>query len=411
MYRLEVNTPLITPSTANPAKIPQMNLHDPKKPNLRASFIIKMLLGPGVMDVIITYERNAIILINSPSFSNLLSNSLYCKIIIIINKIEINKSMIIFFDTSKNLRGREMEIRHLITFMSIVEIGSYTGAASKLGYTQSTITSHIQAIEEEIGGELFTYVKRNLQLTHIGRELIPLAEELLSTHEQIKNMRSSKEVKGVLRVAAPESLTISRLGPIIREFSLKYPHVKIVLTNGTCGQNQIDLISGKVDVAFMVYPELKLEKCLHYSLFEEKIVLVSSNEGMDHFDAYKKNNTKQFFITNEESCSYRTMFEKYLLKHDIDNFQKMELWSIEAIKKIVMSGLGFAVLPYITVKEEVDSGKLKIVRHNEKFEPFYSHMLIKKKKWLSPPLEAFVELVLNLINEPDKGKELIHQSN
>lgn len=291
-----------------------------------------------------------------------------------------------------------MEIRHLVTFQTIVEVGSYTGAASKLGYTQSTITSHIQALEREIGGELFTYVKRRLQLTHLGRELIPLAEDLLSTHDQIKNMQSAREVKGVLKVAAPESLTISRLGPIIREYSLKYPHVNIILTNGTCGQNQMDLMSGRVDVALMVYPEINPEKCIHYSLVEEKIVLVSSNDGPDHFDEYKKNSTSHFFITNEEGCSYRTMFERYLLKHAICNFQTMELWSIEAIKQIVMSGLGFSILPYITVKEEVDSGKLKILSHGEKFDPIYSHMLIKKKKWLSPAVEAFGELVLHSIS-------------
>lgn len=250
-------------------------------------------------------------------------------------------------------------------------------------------------MKHEIGGELFTYVKRDLQLTHLGRELIPLAEDLLSTHNQIKNMQSAREVKGVLKVAAPESLTISRLAPVIRDYSLKYPHVKIILTNGTCGQNQIDLMSGRVDVALMVYPE----KCIHHSLVEEKIVLVSSNDGPDHFDEYKQNSTSCFFITNEESCSYRTMFEKHLLKHDICCFQTMELWSIEAIKQMVMSGLGFSVLPYITVKEEVASGKMKILSHAEKFDPIYSHMLIKKKKWLSPAVEAFGELVLQSISK------------
>jgi DNA-binding transcriptional LysR family regulator len=89
------------------------------------------------------------------------------------------------------------------------------------------------------------------------------------------------------------------------------------------------------------------------------------------------------------------MFERYLVKNDLHHFQTMELWSIEAIKKIVISGLGFSVLPYVTVKEEVACGKLKIINHNEQFEPFYSHMLIKKKKWLSPAVESFVEVVLN----------------
>lgn len=52
-----------------------------------------------------------------------------------------------------------MEIRHLVTFQAIVEMGSYTGAAAKLGYTQSTITTHIQALEQETGGALFSYEK------------------------------------------------------------------------------------------------------------------------------------------------------------------------------------------------------------------------------------------------------------
>jgi len=96
------------------------------------------------------------------------------------------------------------------------------------------------------------------------------------------------------------------------------------------------------------------------------------------------------------------MFERHLLKQGIHNFQTMELWSIEAIKQTVMSGLGFSILPYITVKEEVDSGKLKILSHSEKLDPIYSHMLTKKKKWLLPSVEAFVELVQNSINElPD----------
>ncbi|KIO59835.1 hypothetical protein B4143_2564 [Bacillus subtilis] len=292
-----------------------------------------------------------------------------------------------------------MEIRHLITFQTIVKKGSYTGAASKLGYTQSTITTHIQALEQEIGGALFTYEKRSLRLTALGRELIPLAEDLLSTHEQIKNMQNVHEVKGVLKVAAPESLTISRLGPIIKGFSQKYPHVKIILSNGTCGQNQVDLLSGRVDIALMVYPEIHIEKCVHYTLAEEKIVLIGSMEGPDHFDGYRQEKSKHFFITNEEGCSYRSMFERYLVKHDIRGFQTMELWSIEAIKQTVMSGLGFSVLPYITVKKEVEAGKLKILQHVEALDPIYSHLLLKKKKWQLPAAEAFAELVLHSIRE------------
>ncbi|MYL20571.1 LysR family transcriptional regulator [Halobacillus litoralis] len=289
-----------------------------------------------------------------------------------------------------------MEIRHLVTFQAILETGSYTGAAVNLGYTQSTLTAHIQALESEIGGPLFTYVERKLQLTPLGRELIPLAEDLLSTRDQIRNMKHSKKMSGTLTIAAPESLTISMLGPILQDYSLQYPEVNLVVTNGTCGENQSDVLSGRVDVAFMIYPDFQQEKCLHYSLGLEDIVLVTHPDGPDQFGEIKQR--KPVYLTNEKGCSYRMMFEKHLMKQDLE-FPTMELWSIEAIKQMVISGLGFAALPRRTVQQEIETGRLKKITHEESFSPLYSHMLIRNKKWLSPAVEAFLNTVQSKVPE------------
>lgn len=292
-----------------------------------------------------------------------------------------------------------MEIRHFITFRTIIDVGSYTNAAMKLGYTQSTITFHIQALEREIGGKLFTYVKRDLTLTPLGKELIPLADELLLSYNRITHMnRDNNKVSGELKIAAPESLTISRLGPILRKYSATYPDVKIVLSNGTCGDNQKDLVSGYVDIAFMIWPRLEIDNCIHHQLHKEEIVLISSpHNKIQHFDELKNKRTTDFFITNEEGCSYRSMFENYLIANELPSFQTMELWSLEAIKQSVMSGLGFSVLPYITVKNEVEKGSLTILDHNEDFKPIYSHLLVKSKKWQSPAVKEFIELTLERI--------------
>lgn len=58
---------------------------------------------------------------------------------------------------------------------------------------------------------------------------------------------------------------------------------------------------------------------------------------------------------------------------------------------------------YITVKEEVESGKLKMLHHSEQLDPIYSHMLLKRKKWLSREVEAFAELVLHSFSDSNKG--------
>ncbi|PAF16337.1 hypothetical protein CHH69_10705 [Terribacillus saccharophilus] len=292
-----------------------------------------------------------------------------------------------------------MEIRQFITFRTIVDVGSYTNAAAKLGYTQSTITAHIQALEQQLGGPVFSYVKRELHLTDLGRELVGMVDELLGSYQRIEKLNDSK-VNGELKIAAPESLTISRLGPILKEYAMQYPEVKIKLSNGTCGDNQKELLNGNVDVAFMLWPELDTDKYVYHKLYEEEIVLVAAPEKEDHFDAYK--GMDDCYITNEEGCSYRVMFEEHLIKHDIPKFQTMELWSLDAIKQVAASGLGFAALPLMTVEKEIKSGILKQLEHAESFKSIYSYMMVREKNWHSPAVDKFLELVLTFIKKKTK---------
>ncbi|PAD21480.1 LysR family transcriptional regulator [Terribacillus saccharophilus] len=289
-----------------------------------------------------------------------------------------------------------MEIRQFITFRTIVDVGSYTNAAAKLGYTQSTITAHIQALERQLGGPVFSYVKRELHLTDLGRELVGMVDELLGSYQRIEKLNDSR-VNGELKIAAPESLTISRLGPILKAYSREYPDVKIKLSNGTCGDNQKELLNGNVDVAFMLWPDLQTDNYVYHKLHKEEIVLVTTPEKKAHFDDYK--GTEVCFVTNEEGCSYRVMFEEHLIKQDIPKFQTMELWSLEAIKQVVASGLGFAALPLVTVESEIENGTLKLLEHTESFKPIYSYMMVRSKNWHTPAVDKFMEIVLELSKE------------
>lgn len=55
---------------------------------------------------------------------------------------------------------RHMESRHLFTFLVVVEVGSFTRAAQKLDYAQSSITAQIQALEAELGQPLFDRISK-----------------------------------------------------------------------------------------------------------------------------------------------------------------------------------------------------------------------------------------------------------
>lgn len=117
-----------------------------------------------------------------------------------------------------------MEIRHLQTFITIVEVEGFTKAAERLGYAQSTITSHIQILENELGGALFDRLGKKIVLTNLGKELVPYVKQMLQIYKEIKGIKSEhNDVSGDLIIGAGESLSIYRLGKILKEYKKTFP--------------------------------------------------------------------------------------------------------------------------------------------------------------------------------------------
>ncbi|MCP1184637.1 LysR family transcriptional regulator [Paenibacillus sp. 1781tsa1] len=293
--------------------------------------------------------------------------------------------------------GELMEIRHFITFRKVIQLGSFTQAAEHLGYTQSTVTSHIQALEEHLGASLFDRMGRKVRLTDIGKKLLHYTQEILDTYEKIESITNDgDDIRGELRIAAPESLTVYRLEPILREYRNKFLYVSIILSNATCGDNKRAILHGSADIAFLMMPTFQDADFIVHSLMDEPIVLVGSHDNpLNVLDqSYENQKLNECLITNEKECSYRTMFEGYLRERGIVLSNTMELWSIEAIKRCVMSGLGIACLPLITVNNEIKDGRLKVIPCEGDHKQISAQMVYHKNKWVSPALSKFIEITL-----------------
>ena len=81
--------------------------------------------------------------------------------------------------------GIPVELKNLRTFQTIVDQGSYQKAADCLGYTQSTVTIHIQQLEEELGIPLFERTGRRMVLTQVGEQALSQARELLAAADRL----------------------------------------------------------------------------------------------------------------------------------------------------------------------------------------------------------------------------------
>lgn len=294
-----------------------------------------------------------------------------------------------------------MDIRHFKTFKSIIEEGNFSNAAKKLGYTQSTVTSQIQQLEQELSIKLFEKIGRNMVLTALGKELIPYTNELLETVKKIESIgKYGDKITGELKIAVPESLMSYKLQKVLSLFKEKAPNVKLSIITLNCYAIKNILSMGEIDIGLMYNVVTPNDNLTTIQLADFDLALVCSPLFQeDNFDFYKPNQyVNTSLIINEVESIYRKILEGYFHDNNIKLNNTIELWSIEAIKKCVASNLGISFLPRFTVEEELENGKLKELEigcSDTKVTAIYAY---HKNKWISPAMSLFMQLVRESFN-------------
>jgi len=280
-----------------------------------------------------------------------------------------------------------MDVRELITFKTISETRNFSKAADILGYTQSTVSMQIKSLELELGAKLFEYKKRQVSITDAGLQLLPMVEKTLESFSDIKKWNQT-ETSGILKIAAPESLTISVIAPKLQQFQKLYPHVQLELQNATCLHNEEVLLRGDVDIAFMMWPSKPSKRLIDHDLGEQKMVLVSSQK-----QTFQQllNDSQTTFVINEPECSYRNQFETSVWQQHQRQFRTISLPSIAAIKSVVIGGLGFSYLPWEMVKMEVENDQLFVIK-TDIINHVHGHLLTRNYKTKSNLISDFVKV-------------------
>lgn len=291
-----------------------------------------------------------------------------------------------------------MDIRHLITFKTIARLASFTKASEELSYSQSTLTIHIQAIEKELNGKVFERIGKNIVITDLGNELLSIADVILKAHEKIEVLKKGGDSnKSTIKIGAQESVAVYRLQPILNRFQEKHPQIQIIQILGQKAELTGKLLSSEIDVMFVMQRQRENDNLIAIKLAEEKMGIVGTQRDLHSVDDLE--NRSIVFIYPKNDCSYRNTFDKYLGKY-LDNRRNIiEALSIEAIKQSVVINSGVSILPYSTVKHEIESGEISFFELDLSVEDEISTQLIyHKNKWFSPLLREFTNFIEHEMN-------------
>ena len=287
-----------------------------------------------------------------------------------------------------------METKYLATLVTIVETGSFQKAAVHLNYAPSTVTAQIKQLEEEFGFPLFERVGRKMELTQAGRDIMPFVQSILQNAEKITSYnKSPSQLTGTLRLAAPDSIFIYVMQPIIKAILHEAPHIQLVIHSVPSDDINQAIVSGAADIGIDCDKGRFPESVLHPASRPFQACLIGSPfMPPAERDFLSPHQRKPFsMICNEPNANYQKAIEAYFDRKDI--------------LLNPPNHFGIAYVPLFSVKEELQDGSLIRLETELDAQFFPAVCVYHRNKWISPQMQLTFRILHKQLGIVFDGKE------
>ena len=291
--------------------------------------------------------------------------------------------------------GFGMTITQLSTFLKIAELRNFSAAASSLGYAQSTVTTQIKQLEEELECQLFDRLGKTIVLTPQGERLIIYAERMLQLEREIHlEISDEEEPTGVLKIGVSESLCYNRVPEILMEYKKAAPGMDIQLTFITHETFPDMLQKGELDMVYTLNPYMEDDRLTMLYKKEESLgFFVSPDHPLAGKEIKEKDLSDYPLLLTGHNCSFRHMLLTDLSKCGMDPNPLIETSSKEVLKQFAANGLGIAFIPDMTAVKEVDNGSLKRLDWKGNAFPIYSQIFVHKDKYVGKAISTLNDII------------------
>ncbi|TAL74015.1 MAG: LysR family transcriptional regulator [Rhodanobacter sp.] len=282
--------------------------------------------------------------------------------------------------------------RQLAVFVQVALGGGVRAAADQLHLTQPAASMALAELERQLGAPLFARERGRLRLNARGRELLPLAQELLERHADFLHRgRAGGEVLvGELRVGASNTVGNYRVGELLGGFVRSHSQVAIHLRVANTAAIAAGVLDHSLDIGCVegpvTHPQLDMR-----AWRDDSLVVCAAP---DHLLAHKRGLKPADFagahwVLREPGSATRATTERVLSQLPPGD-TVLELDQIEAIKQAVIAGLGIACLPQVAVTDALATGRIRALK-----TPFLDlrrklSMLIHRQKYRGALLDAFI---------------------
>jgi DNA-binding transcriptional LysR family regulator len=294
-----------------------------------------------------------------------------------------------------------MELHQLETFLAVAEERSFSRAAVRLHRTQPAISQVIRKLEESVGELLFDRASRDGSLTAAGvllrdyaLRLLALRREAASALGELKSLES-----GRLQLAANEYTCIYLL-PAIDRYRREFPHISVAVHRSLASHipDELNLRTFELGMLSFRPDPAHFRSIAVYADTLACIVSPSHALAGAKRVSISQLGTETFIAHNVASPLRKRVIEAFQ-RHRTPLNMAIELPTIEAIKRFVAMGNGVALVPHLTVAQELESGDLVRIPVEDLEAKRILRLVHRRQTTLSYAARAFLRTIKTLAQE------------
>ncbi|MBS1209635.1 MAG: LysR family transcriptional regulator [Proteobacteria bacterium] len=280
-------------------------------------------------------------------------------------------------------------------FCKVVEVGSFAGAAERLGMSTSAVSRQVAQLETLIDARLLNRTTRRISLTENGSAYYERCLQLLADLEETEEMvgRNTASPRGTLRLTAPISFGASHLAPALGEFARLYPAMKfdVVLADRT-----IDLIEEGLDLAIRI-GNLGSQNLVARRIGEAQGLICASP------DYLARRGTPQ---VPEDLAEHDCLTYAYAAENNLWSFERqgetprkvrvngtVHANNGTVLGELAAAGLGISQGPDFILGPLVNDGRLQMIMHDWPTPALPIFAVYPSRKHLSAKVRSFVSFM------------------
>jgi DNA-binding transcriptional LysR family regulator len=285
-----------------------------------------------------------------------------------------------------------LDFRSIETFLWVVKLGSFRGAAQRLNTTQPAISQRIAGLEREMGVRLLNRDHRVASPTPSGRQMMVYAEKLIGLRsEMMAEVGDRSAMRGVLRLGVAETIVHTWLPRLIKSVNTTYPNLSLEIEVDITPNLNARLLAQEVELAFVLGPPpdagVRNRVLCDYPVG----FFASPSLGFGNGPHALAELAKFPIITFPSKTRPYEMVRALFNRPELPPIRLHASASLATVIHMANEGLGIAVIPAAIVENELASGRLQQLGTDFNIPP-----LTFSAAWLASPEMVAVERVAEL---------------